>query len=130
MRQWYADRMAKPKNTPWRVPAGFEGAFEEFQTIPNVGKATAEDLVRLRVRGVKDLARQDAMEMYEAICALDGERHDPCVIDVFMGAVEFARTGACKPWWKYTPERKAMLTASGERKVGGEGAPRRTRSKR
>ncbi len=103
--------MAAAKGKRWRIPAGFEAAFVEFQAIPNVGKATAEDLVRLRVRGIKSLATRDAMEMYEAISKLDGVRHDPCVIDVFMAAVEFARTGACKPWWKYTPERKAMLAA-------------------
>ena len=127
MRQWYARRMAKPKNKPWHVPRGFEGAFVEFQTIPNVGKATAEDLVRLRVRGIEDLAGREPMDMYVAICKLDGERHDPCVIDVFMAAVEYANKGSCKPWWNYTPERKAMLTAMQEGKAE---APRRTRSKR
>ncbi len=130
MRQWYAERMAKPKSMPWRVPAGFAGAFAEFQTIPNVGKATAEDMVRLRVRGMEDLAGRDPMRMYRAIGKLDGERHDPCVIDVFMAAVEYAKTGACKQWWKYTPERKAMLAATDVRLKKEKGAPRRTRSKR
>jgi len=120
--------MAKPKTSAWRVPKGFDGAFAEFQTIPNVGKATAEDLVRLRVRGMKDLAARDAMAMYHAIGKLDGQRHDPCVIDVFMAAVEFARTGACKPWWKYTPERKAMLAVIHEQKPKAKS--RRARSKR
>lgn len=119
--------MAKPKHMAWRVPEGFEGAFVEFQTIPNVGKATAEDLVRLRVRGVKDLARRDAMKLYAALCELDGRRHDPCVIDVFMAAVEYAKTGACEQWWKYTPARKAMLAATAEHPAG---APRRRRSTR
>ena len=100
------------KDAAWRIPKGFEDAFVEFQSIPNVGKATAEDLVRLRVRGVKDLATRDALTMYEAISKLDGVRHDPCVIDVFMAAVVYAKTGACKPWWKYTPERKAILAAA------------------
>jgi hypothetical protein len=105
--------MAMPKDKKARIPEGFERAFEEFQTVPNVGRATAEDLVRLRVRSVKDLARRDAITLYRAICALDGVRHDPCVIDVFMAAVEYAKTGACKPWWEYTPERKAMLAGAG-----------------
>jgi hypothetical protein len=104
--------MAAAKGKQWRIPPGFEQAFVEFQTIPNVGKATAEDLVRLRVRGIQPLAKRDAMTMYEQISKMDGVRHDPCVIDVFMAAVEYARTGACRPWWEYTPERKAMLAAS------------------
>jgi hypothetical protein len=112
--------MAPAKGKQWRIPRGFEKAFVEFQTIPNVGKAMAEDLVRLRVRGINALAKRDAMVLYEGISKLDGVRHDPCVIDVFMAAVEFAKTGACRPWWEYTPERKAMLAATG----AGEGAKR------
>lgn len=106
--------MAPAKGKRWRIPAGFEAAFVEFQTIPNIGKAMAEDLVRLRIRGIKELAKADAMSLYKAISKLDGVRHDPCVLDTFMAAVEFAQTGACKPWWKYTPERKAMLAPAAE----------------
>jgi hypothetical protein len=116
--------MAYPASGRARVPRGFEGAFAEFRKLPNVGKATAEDLVRLRVRSVRDLARRDPMTMYKRLCRMDGAKHDPCVIDVFMATVEHAKTGESKPWWKYTAQRKAMLAASGERPA------RATRSKR
>lgn len=113
--------MTLPKSKKPRIPEGFEAAFVEFQTIPNVGKATAEDLVRLRlrlrVRSVRALAKKKPMAMYRAICALDGARHDPCVIDVFMAAVEFAQTGKCKPWWEYTAERKVMVGESTPKSV-------------
>ena len=122
--------MAPAKGKRWRIPAGFEAAFVEFQTIPNVGKATAEDLVRLRVRGMRDLAKRDAMTLFKAISTLDGVRHDPCVIDVFMAAVEFARIGSCKPWWKYTPERKAMLDAAEKQSRGSAATRAARRSKR
>jgi hypothetical protein len=92
-----------------RIPKGFESAFVKLQAIPNVGKATAVDLVRLRVRGVKDLAGRDPMAMYKRLCRLDGARHDPCVIDVFMAAVDSAKTGSRKPWWAYTAARKRLL---------------------
>lgn len=101
--------MPLPKSKKPRIPEGFERAFRDFQTIPNVGRATAEDLVRLRVRSVGALAKKNPMTLYRAICKLDGARHDPCVIDVFMAAVDFAKRGECKPWWHYTPERKALL---------------------
>ncbi len=101
--------MALPASGTPRIPKGFEAAFIEFRTIPNVGAATAEDLVRLRVRSVKDLARRNPMTLYTRLCRLDGARHDPCCIDVFMAAVDFAKTGRERPWWAYTPERKAML---------------------
>jgi hypothetical protein len=101
--------MALPRSGKARIPKGFEAAFVEFQSIPNVGKATAEDLVRLRIRSVKDLARRDPMTLYKRLCKLDGAIHDPCCIDVFMAAVDFAKTGKKGDWWAYTPERKAML---------------------
>ena len=104
--------MTLPKSKKPRIPKGFEGAFVEFRTIPNVGVATAEDLVRLRIRSIRDLARKNPLTLYKKICALDGEKHDPCVIDVFMAATDFAKHGECKQWWHYTPERKRMLAAT------------------
>lgn len=128
--------MALPKSRKARIPAGFERAFREFQTIPNVGPATAEDLVRLGVRSVRELARRKPVAMYRAICELDGARHDPCVIDVFMAAVDYARRGACRPWWEYTAERKEMTgenarqgRAGGER-VRGRATARKTPARR
>ena len=55
--------MALPKSKKARIPAGFEEAFRAFQTIPNVGPATAEDLVRLRVKSIGALAKKKPMAM-------------------------------------------------------------------
>ena len=101
--------MSRKATQKWRVPPGFEAAFAQLQTIPNVGPATAEDLVRLGIRSVGGLKQQNPLALYERICRLDGVRHDPCVIDVFMSAVAFARTGSRRTWWSYTPERKRLL---------------------
>jgi hypothetical protein len=117
--------MTLPESKRARIPAGFDAAFSAFQAIPNVGRATAEDLVRLRVRSVPDLARRDPLTLYRRLCKLDGSRHDPCVIDVFMAAVAFANTGTRRSWWKYTPARKKMLAA-----MVRPGAKRVSRSKR
>lgn len=103
--------MPAPRNKRYRVPQGFEGAFRAFQGLPNIGPATAEDLVRLRVRSVADLARRDPLTLYRRLCRLDGATHDPCVLDVFLAAVDHARTGSGRPWWAYTAERKAILAA-------------------
>lgn len=79
----------------------------ELQKLPNVGAATAEDLVRLGVRSAEDLARRDAREMYETLCALDGVRHAASVRDVFAALVEQARTGRSRPWYVQRGERHA-----------------------
>ncbi len=31
---------------------------------------------------------------------------DPCVIDVFLSLVSFAKGGPAKPWWDFTAERQ------------------------
>lgn len=77
--------------------------------MPNIGPRMADDLVRLGVRRVSDLVGRDPMEMYDAISALDGVRHDPCVLDTYMAVVDHATTGSCHPWWRYTPKRKTLL---------------------
>ena len=34
------------------------------------------------------LAGQDPEALYERLCALDGVRHDPCLLDVFTAIVQ------------------------------------------
>jgi hypothetical protein len=88
---------------------------KQLQTIPNIGPAMAQDLLRLGVTRPEDLVGRDAVEMYEDLCRLDGRRHDPCVEDTFASAVFFANTGERRPWWSFTPERKARVRAAGSR---------------
>lgn len=78
----------------------------ELEKLPNVGPRTADDLIRLGVRQVSDLATMDPDEMYERICLLDRQRHDPCVWDVFASVVEYAKGGPPRRWWHYTRIRK------------------------
>ena len=78
-----------------------------LQTMPNVGPAMAEDLLRLGIRSPEDLIGRDPNEMYDELGRLDGIRHDPCVRDVFAAVVSYAETGQAAPWWHFTPIRKA-----------------------
>jgi Pathogenicity locus len=75
--------------------------------LPNVGPATALDLVRLGISEPAELARRDPDRMYDALCKLDGVRHDPCLLDVFASIVAFANGAPARPWWAYTAKRKA-----------------------
>jgi len=84
------------------VPAKAKGLLE----LPNVGPATALDLVRLGIFEPKALKKQNADTLYAKLCKLDGVRHDPCVIDVFASLVAFANGAQARPWWHYTPEWK------------------------
>ena len=88
-----------------RKPAS--GPTAELQKIPNIGPAMADDLLRLGISTADDLVDRDPDELYDELCLVDGTRHDPCVRDVFAAAIDFARGGPARPWWHFTPERKA-----------------------
>jgi hypothetical protein len=75
--------------------------------IPNVGPAIARKLERIDVRGLDDLRGRDPEELFERLCALDGRRHDPCLLDTLVAAVAYADGGPARPWWEYSRERKA-----------------------
>jgi hypothetical protein len=82
-------------------------AAKVLQKIPNVGPAIAADLLRLGITRADDLVDRDPDELYDTLCRIDGVRHDPCLRDVFAAAVHYARGGPARPWWTFTPERKA-----------------------
>ena len=82
-----------------------------LEDIPNVGTAVADDLRQLGIIQPDDLLGRDPYEMYEDLCRITGQRHDPCLLDTFIAAVRFMAGEPKKPWWKYTAERKRVLAA-------------------
>jgi hypothetical protein len=79
----------------------------ELQQIPNVGPAVARKLERLDIARVEDLRGRDPHALFERLCALDATRHDPCLLDTFVAAVDYADGAPARPWWEYSRERKA-----------------------
>ena len=86
----------------------------DFCQIPNVGKATAADFLRLGLTEPQQLGQQEAHHLYLQLCELSNCRHDPCVEDVFAAAIEFMQGKANLPWWHYSQLRlnKARQTPS------------------
>lgn len=78
-----------------------------LQQLPNIGPAMADDLMRLGIINADQLATHDPDQLYDDLCRLDGTTHDPCVLDTFMAAIDAARGLPARPWWDYTPIRKA-----------------------
>ena len=97
-----------------------EEASRTLQAIPNIGPAMADDLLRLGVTRREELVGRSAEDLYDALCRLDGVRHDPCALDTFAAAVDFAEGGEPRPWWAFTPVRKAREAAA--RNDGGTNA--------
>jgi len=95
-------------------------AVVRLQEIPNVGPRMAADLIKLGVTSLEDVAGRDPDEMYHELCAIDAKRHDPCVRDIFAAVVSHAEGDPARPWWEFTPERKARDAV--REKVRGEEA--------
>ncbi len=84
--------------------------MKQLTDLPNVGKAIANDLRMLGFHSPAQLASENPFEMYERLCRKTGQRHDPCVIDVFMSITEFMKGEPPRPWWEFTETRKRSLT--------------------
>lgn len=81
---------------------------EVLEDLPNIGPALAADLRRIGIRTPGELKGRDAFVLYQELNAVTGARHDPCVLDTFMAAVDFMNGAAAAPWWNYTAQRKAL----------------------
>jgi hypothetical protein len=82
---------------------------DKLESIPNVGPVIAAKLRLLGFNSPADLAGQDPYAMYRSLSELTGQRHDPCLLDVFISAVSFSNGNPPRSWWEFTPQRKAML---------------------
>ncbi|MBI3299219.1 MAG: helix-hairpin-helix domain-containing protein [Elusimicrobia bacterium] len=81
----------------------------ELQQVPNIGPSIAEDLRGIGIKAPKDLKGKDPLALYERLNHATQAVHDPCVLDTLMSAVAFMDGKGAKPWWDFTPKRKAML---------------------
>ena len=99
--------MAKTNDEVSGSAVGRNEAVTRLQRIPNVGPRMAAVLIKLGVTSLEDAAGRDSDEMYHELCAIDAKRHDPCVRDIFAAVVSHAEGRLARPWWEFTPERKA-----------------------
>jgi hypothetical protein len=79
---------------------------ETFKDIPNIGPAMIRTFQLVNVTEPDDLKKRDPYALYTKLCKTTGKRYDPCVLDVFMAAVDFMNGAPPHPWWHYTKERK------------------------
>ncbi len=84
---------------------------EVLEQLPNIGPAIAADLRLIGIHTPRELKGRDAFVLYQKLNAATGKRHDPCVLDTFIAAVDFMSGAAAAPWWAYTAQRKVMYGA-------------------
>lgn len=96
-------QIKRPKQAPSR------SEFTRLEQLPNIGPAIAADVRILGISVPKDLRGRDPYGMYDELCRITGQRHDPCLLDTFIAVVRFMDGDPAKPWWKYTAERKREM---------------------
>ncbi len=80
--------------------------IQQLTDIVNIGPATRDDLVRVGISRPQQLIDRDPLKLYRQVCDLNRMRYDPCVLDVFMSAIDFMNGNPPKKWWDYTALRK------------------------
>ncbi len=80
-----------------------EDVLRELRKIPGVGVEIAKDLWNLGFRSIKELRDQNPEQLYDNLCAIQGQKVDRCMLYVFRCAVYFATEPNPKPeklkWW-------------------------------
>jgi len=61
--------------------------IKQFQKIPNVGKATIKDFILLEINEPYELVGRYPYKIYNNLCKIISQHHDPYAIDVFISAV-------------------------------------------
>ncbi len=77
-----------------------------LQQIPNVGPRMESDFIQMGIKTPKMLKGKNPFKLYQYICEITKTRHDPCVLDTYMAAVDFMNGGEAVPWWEFTAIRK------------------------
>ena len=81
----------------------------QLEDLLNIGKAMAGDLRSIGINHPQDLIGKDPYQLYDKLCSMTGQKHDPCVIDVFLSVVDFMNGGEAMPWWEFTEQRKEYM---------------------
>ena len=86
-----------------------ESALRDFQQIPGVGKAVANDLWNLGLRSSQELRNEDPENLYNRLCTYQGVKVDRCMLYTFRCAVYFVSNDQHDPerlkWWNWTDEK-------------------------
>ena len=96
------------KTTNARKAIGFADC-RTLEQLPNIGPALAADLRLIGIQEPAQLRGKDSFVLYQRLCAVTHQRHDPSVLDTFMAATDFMGGAPAAPWWKYTAQRKALF---------------------
>lgn len=96
------------------MKASISSEAKRLEDIPNIGKRVAQDLRLLGIQKPHQLKKKNPLTLYRSLSKKTGSYIDPCMLDVFMAAVDFMNGGKALPWWAYTSERKRLYGTGGK----------------
>lgn len=86
--------------------------LRKLRDLAGIGPRMLADFEMLGVANVDQLKRQSPGRMYDRLCALTGQRQDPCVLDTFTCAVAQAKDpnlpAEQRNWWYWSRVRKGQ----------------------
>ncbi len=85
----------------------------DLQRLMNVSVGVSRYFERIGILRIDELVGRDPVEVYEQMCVTDGVRHDPCLLDTIMSAVDQAEGKPARRWWDYTEHRRQLLQDRG-----------------
>jgi nucleotidyltransferase/DNA polymerase involved in DNA repair len=82
----------------------------QLKDLISIGPAMLRDFELLKIRSVRQLAKQDPKKMYAKLGRIARQHQDICVLDTFEAAVAQARNPRlpaerCQ-WWWWSKKRK------------------------
>ena len=83
--------------------------------LPNIGPSLAGDLRLIGIQTPAQLKARDPYALFETLCEITQQRHDPCVLDVFISVTRFMNGEPPAVWWQFTEERKKTLREQRDR---------------
>ena len=83
--------------------------------LPNIGPSLAGDLQLIGIQRPAQLKGRDPYALFETLCEMTQQRHDPCVLDVFISVTRFMNGEPPAVWWQFTEERKKTLREQRDR---------------
>ncbi len=79
--------------------------LKELMTIPGVGKEISEDLLKLRIKSVKNLKGKNPETLYQKFCKLEKKQIDRCMLYTLRCAVYYSSGKKHNPrllkWWNW-----------------------------
>jgi len=82
----------------------------QLKDLISIGPAMLRDFELLKIRSIKQLAKQDPKKMYAKLGRIARQHQDICVLDTFEAAVAQARNprlpAAQCQWWWWSTRRK------------------------